>query len=248
MLTLALVVDEDGFPKKSRVLPGNASEPESLEGFLEAYKSDLSRRQPLFAELPTVVIDAGVGTQDNLKLIRGEGFHYVTVSRSRPAEIPTEELVEIKSGKDGAIKARRLDGDSEVILYCESEARARKEESMKTRFQQHFEAGLAAIAGSLQKKRGHKSYGRVMERIGRLRERYPTIARFYNIEVGQETGRATQIKWSVDSEKALEARFSGAYYIRSSCTDLRKRNSGPVRPNRIMTRTQEGRRYCLHCN
>ncbi len=56
--------------------------------------------------------------------------------------------------------------------------------------------------------------------IGRLRERYPTIARFYNIEVGEETGRATQIKWSVDSEKALEARFSGAYYIRSSRTDL----------------------------
>lgn len=83
LLTLALVVDEDGFPKKSRVLPGNASEPDSLKDFLEAYKSDLSRRQPLFAELPTVVIDAGVGTGDNLKLILGEGFHYVTVSRSR---------------------------------------------------------------------------------------------------------------------------------------------------------------------
>jgi len=220
LLTLALVVDEDGFPKKSRVLPGNASEPDSLKDFLEAYKSDLSRRQPLFVGLPTVVIDAGVGTRDNLKLIRGEGFHYVTVSRSRPAEIPTEELVEIKSGKDGAIKARRLDGDGEVILYCESEARARKEELMKTRFQQHFEAGLEAIEGSLKKKQSHKSYGRVMERIGRLRERYPTIARFYNIEVGEETGRATQIKWSVDSEEALEARFSGAYYIRSSRTDL----------------------------
>lgn len=126
----------------------------------------------------------------------------------------------IKSGNDGAIKARRLDGDGEVILYCESEARARKEESMKTRFQQHFEAGLEAIAGSLNKKRGRKSYGRVMERIGRLRERYPTIARFYNIEVGEANGRATQIKWSVDREKALEARFSGAYYIRSSRTDL----------------------------
>jgi transposase len=220
LLTLALVVDEDGFPKKSRILPGNASEPDSLKFFLEAYKSDLSRRQPLFTELPTVVIDAGVGTGDNLKLIRGEGFHYVTVSRSRPDEIPKGELVEIKSGKDGAIKARLLDGEDEVILYCESEARARKEESMKTRFQQHFEAGLETIASSLKKKYGRKSYGRVMERVGRLRERYPTLARFYNIEVSEETGLATQIKWSVDREEALEARFSGAYYIRSSRTDL----------------------------
>jgi transposase len=222
LLTLALVVDEDGFPKKSRVLPGNASEPDSLKYFLEDYKADLSRRQPLFTELPTVVIDAGVGTGDNLKLIRGEGFHYIAVSRSKLTQFPTEELIEIKSGKDGAIKARLLDGDGdgEVILYCESEARARKEASMKSRFQQHFEAGLEAISLSLKKKRGHKRYGGVMERIGRLREKYPTIARFYNIEVSEDKGWAQQIKWSVDRKEALEARFSGAYYIRSSRTDL----------------------------
>jgi len=31
LLTLALVIDEDGFPKRSQVLSGNASEPESLK-------------------------------------------------------------------------------------------------------------------------------------------------------------------------------------------------------------------------
>lgn len=130
--------------------PRNASEPDSLKDFLEAYKSDLGRRQPLFQDLPTVVIDAGVGTQDNLKLIRGEGFHYVTVSRTRPTEAPTEDLVVIKSEDDLTVKAKRLDREgadasSEVILYCESSARARKEASMKTRWQQRFEEGLAAI-------------------------------------------------------------------------------------------------------
>ena len=97
-----------------------------------------------------MVIDAGVGTQDNLKLIRGEGFHYVTVSRTRPTEAPTEDLVVIKSEDDLTVKAKRLDREgadasSEVILYCESSARARKEASMKTRWQQRFEEGLAAI-------------------------------------------------------------------------------------------------------
>ncbi len=221
LLTLALVLDEDGFPKKSRVLPGNASEPESLKGFLEAYKSELSRRLPLFKELPTVVVDAGVGTQDNLTLIRGKGFHYVTVSRTRPIETcHDEDLVLIKSDKDATIKAKRLDRDGEVILYCESSGRARKEQSMKTRFQTHFEEGLQGIAGSLSKKRGHKSYGKVMERLGRLKERYPTIAQFYEISVTEEKGRATGMAWSIDDEKELEARFSGSYYIRSSRTDL----------------------------
>jgi len=220
LLTLALVLDEDGFPKKSQVLAGNASEPDSLKGFLKAYKSGLSRRLPLFKELPTVVIDAGVGTQDNLRLIREEGFQYITVSRSRPTEAPSEELVMIREEKDSTIKAKRLDRDEEVILYCESSARARKEESIKTRFQKRFEEGLEAIGSALTKKTGHKRYGRVMERIGRLRERYPTIARFYKVDVQEEKGRVTRVGWSIDGEKELEARFSGSYYIRSSRTDL----------------------------
>lgn len=220
LLTLALVLDEEGFPKKSKVLPGNASEPGSLKGFLEEYKSDLALRQPLFKELPTVVIDAGVGTQDNLNLLRGEGFHYVTVSRSRPVETPTEGLVVIKAERDSTIKAKRLDRDGEVILYCESTGRARKEEAMKASFQKHFEEGLRAIASSLSKKRGRKSYGKVMERLGRLRERYPSISRFYNVDIREERGKVTRIEWSIDDEKELEARFSGSYYIRSSRTDL----------------------------
>lgn len=220
LLTLALVIDEDGFPKKSRVLPGNASEPDSLKGFLEAYKSDLSRALPLFNELPTVVIDAGIGTADNLKLIRGEGFPYITVSRSRPTEVPDEGLVVLKAESDSTIRAKRLDRDGEVILYCESSARAQKEGAMKASFQKHFEEGLQAIAVSLSKKRGHKDYGKVMERIGRLRERYPNIARFYDVVVREERGRATRMEWRIDDEKELEARFSGSYYIRSSRTDL----------------------------
>lgn len=220
LLTLALVIDGDGFPKKSQVLPGNASEAKSLKAFLEAYKSDLGRRQPLFQDLPTVVIDAGVGTQDNLKLIGEQGFQYVTVSRTRPGETPSEDLVVIRSEDDLTVKAKRLDREGEVILYCESSARARKEASMKARLQQRFEEGLAAIAGSVAKKGGHKGYGSVMERIGRLKERYPTIARFYEVKVVEQGGKAVGMEWSLDAGKELEARFSGSYYIRSSRTDL----------------------------
>jgi len=220
LITLALVIDEDGFPKKSRVLSGNASEPASLEAFLQAYKSDMGRSLPLLKELPTVVVDAGVGTTDNLTLIRGEGFHYITVSRSRQGEVFAESLVVIKDEKDLTVKAKRWDGDGEVILYCESSGRARKEGAMKARFQERFEDGLKAIASSLERKRGHKRYGKVMERIGRLRERYPSIARFYDVQVQQKGGRATRLQWSLDHEKELDARFSGTYFIRSSRTDL----------------------------
>ena len=220
LLTLALYLDEDGFPKRSRILAGNVSEPGTLKEFLLAFKAEGEGQLPFRYELTTVVIDAGVGTEENLKLIRQEGFHYISVARSRPQEIPQEGLTIIKEEKDSTIKAKRLDHDGEVLLYCESSARAKKEESMKARFQQHFEDGLEAISSSLSKRRGVKSYEKVMERLGRLRERYPAIAQFYQIDVTQESGIAKKITWSINQEKELKARFSGSYYIRSDRSDL----------------------------
>ncbi|MCL0089009.1 IS1634 family transposase, partial [Dehalococcoidia bacterium] len=120
LLTLALVVDEDGFPKKSKVLPGNVSEPGTLKAFLEAYDDELKQKLPLFKERPTVVIDAGVGTQANLRLIRSMGFHYITMSRSKLSETPTDGLVLLKKERDCTIKAKRIEHDGGVILYCES--------------------------------------------------------------------------------------------------------------------------------
>lgn len=220
LLTLALVLDEDGFPKASRLLPGNVSEPGTLQHFLQTLKPRFEAQLPLRQEPPTVVIDAGIGTEDNLALMRREGFHYISVSRKRPKEIPQEGLTLIREGPDSTIQAKRLDGEGEVLLYCESSARARKEEAMKARFQQHFEQGLGAIAGSLTKKGGAKSYERVLERLGRLKEKYPTISRFYRVEVEHELGIVKRITWSIDQQEELKVRFSGSYYLRSDRTDL----------------------------
>ena len=220
LLTLALVLDEDGFPKASRLLPGNVSESGTLRQFLEAFKAEREAQPSLLKEAPTVVIDAGVGTEKNLELIAGAGFHYICVSRSRPKETPEEGLVVIKEDKGSTIEAKRLDHNGEVLLYCQSSARARKEEAMKARFRKHFEEGLQSIASSLTKRRGVKSYEKVMERLGRLRERYPTIAQFYRVDVEQESSRVKRITWSIDHEEELRVRFSGSYYLRSDRSDL----------------------------
>jgi transposase len=220
LLTLALVIDEDGFPKASKVLPGNVGEPGTLKDFLQTYKREFQKRLSVFGELPTVVMDAGIATDKNLKLVTGEGFHYITVSRLRPKEAPEGDLLLIRKKKDASVEVKRIDGAGEVVVYCRSTGRASKEAGMKSRFQQHFEEGLGAIAASLAKKRGQRSYGKIMERIGRLKERYPRIARFYRIELIQEKEKVTGIKWDLERRDELEMRFSGSYYIRSDRTDL----------------------------
>jgi transposase len=185
------------------------------------YDKQLKAHLPLLNERPTVVIDAGIGTKENLALIRALKFHYITVTRSRLTETPsTEDLVLIKQEKDCTIRAKKIEHDEGVLVYCESSARAQKEESMKSHFQKHYEEGLQKIAAALTKKRGCKQYGKIMERLGRLRGKYPTIAQFYQVEVQQEGEKGKALTWQIDREEELLARFSGSYYIRSSRTDL----------------------------
>ncbi|MEM3470571.1 MAG: transposase, partial [Thermoproteota archaeon] len=59
-----------------------------------------------------------------------------------------------------------------VFLYCVSDGRARKEGSIKEKFQSRFEEELSRLRASLGKKGGIKKYEKVIERIGRIKERY----------------------------------------------------------------------------
>ena len=83
-----------------------------------------------------------------------------------------------------------------------------------------FEGGLKAIATSLTKKGGIKRYEKVLERIGRLKEKYAPIGRYYRIEVKQADGTVTEIQWDYEKQKAAEERFSGSYFLRTSRLDL----------------------------
>jgi transposase len=220
LLTLALVLDGDGFPKASRVFPGNVSEPSTLLAMLQTLRGEMASCSSLFQTTPTVVIDAGIASAANLAAILEAGFSYIAVSRSQPQEVPHEDMVVIKETNATTIQVQRLTQDGEVILCCHSSARARKEIEMRTRMQQRFEEGLEKLAAGLAKPRGCKNYAKIMERLGRLRERYPTIAQFYDIQVEHRDGQVSCLTWEVAQPEQLQNRFSGAYYLRSNRHDL----------------------------
>jgi transposase len=221
LITLALVLDEDGFPKTSRILAGNVSEPGTLKEILQALPVKQVEQLSLFSTAPTVVMDAGIATEENLEVLRQEGFHYICVSRTRPKESVGEDLEVIKERKGFVlVRGKKIEAAGEILLYCESAGRKRKEESMKGLFQKRFEEGLQAIADSLDKKRGVKAYEKVMERLGKLKGKYSSISRYYEIKVDQEKDLATGLRWSIQDQAALDFRFSGAYQLRTDRRDL----------------------------
>lgn len=105
-----------------------------------------------------------------------------------------------------------MEKDGESIFYCRSFLRGKKEQAMKSLFQARFEEGIKEIKDSLSKKGGTKRYEKVLERIGRLRERYASIAHYYKVEVKEKGRVAIDVKWRFEKEETAEKRFSGSYF------------------------------------
>lgn len=60
---------------------------------------------------------------------------------------------------------------------------------MNELFRTRFEEGLRTIASSLSRKGGVKKYDKVCERIGRLKEKYPSVNRMFDIRVEKDKKR-----------------------------------------------------------
>ncbi len=91
---------------------------------------------------------------------------------------------------------------------------------MENRFTQAFECGLEQISGALTKKGGTKKLEKEWERIGRLKEKYSSVNRFYHIEVeADERGiYATSLSWTRIDTGNMKERH-GEYFLRTSLPD-----------------------------
>ncbi len=94
MVSLALLVDDRGLPIYSRIYPGNQPEPETLADVLVSISDHLE--QGLFtSNLPTVVMDRGIATRDNIELIESFGLSDLVITRSNVARHYLTELRDV---------------------------------------------------------------------------------------------------------------------------------------------------------
>ncbi|MCP4875605.1 MAG: IS1634 family transposase [Gammaproteobacteria bacterium] len=212
LVTLALVLDGSGFIKKSEVFAGNASEPKTLAQMLPKLASDLG------TQTPTVVLDAGIATEENIAGLKDKHYRYLVVSRKRHREFDEKEAVLVKADGDLRVRVQRIvDPETdEVKLYCHSTQREKKDRGIQELFAKRFEAALEKLAEGLSKKGCVKNYEKVVERIGRLKEKYARAARYYEIRVQQDkkTGKATAIHWS--RKTIIEDTQPGVYCLRTN--------------------------------
>lgn len=217
LLTLGLVLDELGFPKRSKVMEGSVSEGNTLKEMIAHLNKVEDCTKPV-----TVVMDAGIAKQENLDYLRNNNMHYICVARNKPIPpdlIDKAQFIPIANKGNNKITAQMFRQDNECVLYCESEKMGLKEEAMQEKFCARFEEALRDINKSLSSKNGRKKFDAVQERVIRLKERYNSISRFYTINIDQIDGKATEVRYICDQNE-INRKFSGSYFLRTSLMEL----------------------------
>jgi len=211
LVTLALVLDGSGFVRRSRVFEGNASEAKTLAQMLD----DLGAPKQAL-----VICDAGIATEQNIGWLIDNAYRYLVVSRQQQRQFDAEQAIAFEAGGGEAIRAHKvLSGDGrEVHLYCHSPGREKKEVAIAGRFVERFEKALGALAEGLTKPRGHKRYDKVLERIGRLKQKSHGIGQHYEITVQADKSgkKATAISWHKGPKPGSMLTDPGVYCLRTN--------------------------------
>ena len=212
LVTLALVLDASGFPKKSEIYEGNVSESKTLSKMICGLEGKTK---------PTVVLDAGISSEENIEWLKSNGYTYIVVSKKNKSIIPDGASCILQHKKDYLLKTTLIKNSEtlESELYCYSELKEKKEQGMREQAFLRYETGLKKLLAGLKNKRTSKKYEKVLERFGRLKEKYKSVGYVYDVEIiaDEKKKNVLDIKWTRIEEKQKAA---GTYCLRSNRNDL----------------------------
>ncbi len=220
LVTLALVLDSSGFPKRSRVFEGNVSEALTLAKMIQELQSTT---EGSVLQKPTVVMDAGIATEENIDWLKDNQYPYLVVSRKKHREFDESESTIVKEDAECTVKVQKVidDESGEILLYCHSSQREKKERAIGVLFSTRFEEALQYLSDGLKIKRRLKKHDKVIEKIGRLKQQFSKAAKLYTVTVtkDEESGNAGKITWQRKPAADTTDTYPGVYCLRTNQSD-----------------------------
>ena len=215
LIGLALSIDELGFVRSSRFYTGNVSEAGTFIDLI----NDLSEQLVGGAKNPLIVMDAGISTEENLKLLRSDKYKYdyVCVSRSKPKAYNklTDKATTITDNRGHKIELTRIEveGKHDCFLHIKSEQREKKETSMDEKLSARLVKQLEEIRDKLPKKRTLKKITKIHEKVGAIKSKLARVGYLYDITYTEDKVQdiVTDIQWKRIKSKE---RPKGEYFLR----------------------------------
>ena len=229
LITLALAVGDDGMPICSQIFKGNQSEPETMKTMMNRLEQRLHGSQiPMFK--PTVAMDRGIATTDNVAWLRDNGYHYIVIRREDDNENYRQqfeerrtafELVSSKKGVYGELNNvyihKEQVSDDMCRVLCFSEGRERKEKAIANGKGDPFLDDIERFRRSIQKGT-IKNPKKIEDKLQRIIGNHKILASKYETTLEITDGKITGIllkKKTVDEDPLY-----GCYVIESSHADM----------------------------
>ena len=231
LLVMALCVNAEGFIRYSSILAGNTADPDSLPDMIDTLSQ--KTRTPSDPERKVLVcLDAGIATEENLRKIKEKGYNYLCVSRTRLTDYEISEdcqSVKVLDTRKQEITLRQVkhEADGDYYLKINSPAKAVKESSMNRQWRERFEQELTKARDALGRKGGKKTYEKVIERVGRAIQKYPSIAKYYVIDYYRDESNPknmADIQWRIAVPENVD-RQSGIYFLRTNVERLDEKST-----------------------
>lgn len=226
LVTLALLVDSRGFPIFSQIYKGNQSEPQTLENVLDTL---LDQETTNFTETrSTIVMDRGIATIDNLKLLKEKNYPYIIIERRditknyiKEFKASKESFDTIKDSKDQNIYLKKIEITEGTRVLCVSEMRKEKELAIDNLKESRFREDVEKLAKSIEKGL-IKLKEKVFVRIGRIKQKYSSIAKYYDIKSTLNEKKTKVEKIFIEKKETRDERtdLTGCYVIETSHEDL----------------------------
>jgi transposase len=225
---VGLAVNRDGFPLAHEVFAGNRHDSTTLDDMLGA----LDKRVGLRPE-QTIVVDRGMAGAKNIAQIRARNLHYlvaepyaeriewseefqnddgfVAVEREPSPRNPGQHKSTIQ------VKLRRAENETHVL--CVSSERKQKDRAIRELHEKRLLADLEKLKKRVRKGKGKGTKpAEVRESIGRLKERYPRVARYYRMEYDEE--KRTFAYLLEESKRTAAEKLDGSYLLKTDREDL----------------------------
>jgi transposase len=225
-VVIGLVVGREGFPICHEVFAGNTQDVTTLETMLDR----LTARGCLMAGA-TIVMDRGMASAENIALLESRKFHYIIASRqserdrwlaSFADDVAFTQVIRQPSPTNPNQKKSRVDVQlvrSEGCNYvlCRSEQRIAKDKAIREKHEQRLLVDLEKLSKRIAGGRLTKAK-EIHEAIGRLRERYPRVARFYELMYDAKSKSFAYKR--VDAKYQVAQQLDGTYLLKTDRADI----------------------------
>jgi transposase len=224
-VVIGLVIGREGFPIAHEVFAGNTQDRKTLGGMLDLLKVRVGLR-----EGSTVVVDRGLAYAENLKEIRDRKLHYVIAGRQPERDEWLDQFEEEgfepvlrtpspqnRFQKKSLVRVKAISRDTEKIVLCTSEGRTAKDRAIRDKQEGRFLADLERLKRRISGGRLKRPI-KIGEALGRLKQRYPRVARYHTVSYDPATG---QLSHEPNAAKKAKAELlDGGYLLRTDRLDL----------------------------